>query len=83
MENLYQGIPTYYIELIKKGQEEIKHINARINQLCGCLDFAKETGSINRINEINAQITELAKRELYIKEKIESYTRCQCNACKM
>ena len=78
---LYQGIPTYYINLIEKGQEEIRHINARINQLCGCLDFAEQNGNKPRIEEIKAEIGKLAMREMAIKEKLERYTKCQCNMC--
>ena len=64
-------IPTYYLGLIKKGQEEIKHINARINQLCGCLDFAEQKGNTDRIKEIKSQITELAKQKMALREKLE------------
>ena len=83
MTNLYENIPTYYVELIKKGQQEIEHINARINQLCGCLDFAEQNGNTTRIEEIKAEIGRLAMQEKRIQEKIESYITCQCNACKM
>lgn len=81
MNHAYENIPTYYVELIKRGQQEIEHINARINQLCGCLDFAKQNSNTTRINEINEQITELAKQEMRIKEKIKRYTQCQCKTC--
>ena len=78
---LYEGIPTYYVDLIKKGKEEIKHINARINQLCGCLDFAEQNGNTTRIEEIKAEIGKLAMREIAIKEKLDRYTKCQCSMC--
>ncbi len=81
--NLYEGMPTYYIKLIEKGQEEIKHINARINQLCGCLDFAEQNDNKPRIEEIKAEIGKLAMREMAIKEKLDRYTKCQCTACKV
>jgi glutathionylspermidine synthase len=80
---LYQGIPTYYVELIKKGQEEIRHINARFNQLCGCLDFARQNKNEARINELNVELARLATEEARIKAKIKSYTTCQCTTCKM
>lgn len=70
---IQQEIPTYYIELIKKGQREIERITCRINQLCGCLDFAEENGNTDRIKEIRAQIAELAKQEMAICEKLERY----------
>jgi len=78
---LYQGIPTYYIKLIEKGQEEIRHINARFNKLCGCLDFAEQNGNTTRIEEIKAEIGKLAMREIAIKEKLDRYTKCQCSMC--
>ena len=81
MTNLYENIPTYYVELIKKGQQEIEHINARINQLCGCLDFARQNKNEARINEINVEIARLAMQEVRIKEKIERYSKCQCKTC--
>ena len=80
--NIYENMPTYYVELVKKGQEEIKHINARINQLCGCLDFARQNKNEARIDEINSEITRLAMQELRIKDKIKRYTQCQCKMCK-
>ena len=80
---LYEGIPTYYVELIKKGKEEIRHINARFNQLCGCLDFARQNGNEARINELNVELARLATEEARIKAKIERYTNCQCSSCKM
>ena len=67
-------IPTYYIGLINNGQEEIKHINARINQLCGCLDFARQNKNEARINEINVEIARLATQEMRIQEKIEKWS---------
>ncbi len=70
---IQQEIPTYYIELIKKGQREIERITCRINQLCGCLDFAEENGNTDRIKEIRAQIAELAKQKMAIREKLERY----------
>ena len=79
----YQGIPTYYIKLIKKGQQEIEHITCRINQLCACLDFAEQNGNTDRIKEIKDQIGKLAMQKMAIREKLESYVRCQCNTCKM
>lgn len=66
-------IPTYYIGLINNGQEEIKHINARINQLCACLDFAEQNGNTDRIKEIKAQIAELAKKKMALLEKLEKW----------
>lgn len=79
--NLYENMPTYYVELVKKHQEEIKHINARIDQLCGCLDFARQNKNEARINEINVEITRLAMKEVHLKEKIARYTQCQCKTC--
>ena len=67
-------IPTYYIGLIKKGQEEIKHINARINQLCSCLDFARQNKNEARIDEINVEIARLATQEMRIQEKLEKWS---------
>ena len=66
-------IPTYYIGLIKKGQREVEHITCRINQLCGCLDFAEQNGNTDRIKEIKAQITELAKQKMALREKLEKW----------
>jgi len=66
-------IPTYYIGLIKKGQQEVEHITCRINQLCGCLDFAEQNGNTDRIKEIKSQITELAKKKMTLREKLERY----------
>ena len=80
---LYEGIPTYYIELIKKCKEEIRHINARISQLCGCYDFAEQNGNTDRIKEIKDQVGKLAMQKLKIELKIESYTKCQCSSCRM
>ncbi len=66
-------IPTYYIGLIKKGQREVEHITCRINQLCGCLDFAEQNGNTDRIKEIKAQIAELAKKKMALLEKLEKW----------
>ena len=66
-------IPTYYIGLIKKGQREVEHITCRINQLCGCLDFAEQNGNTDRIKEIKSQITELAKQKMTLREKLEKW----------
>ena len=66
-------IPTYYIGLIKKGQQEVEHITCRINQLCGCLDFAEQNGNTDRIKEIKDQITELAKQKMTLREKMERW----------
>ena len=66
-------IPTYYIGLIKKGQQEVVHITCRINQLCGCLDFAEQNGNTDRIKEIKTQITELAKKKMALREKLEKW----------
>jgi hypothetical protein len=81
MDIIYEGMPTYYVELAKKGQEEIKHIEARISQLCGCLDFAEQNGNTPRIEEIKAEIGKLAMREMTIREKLNRYTKCQCKTC--
>jgi len=67
-------IPTYYIGLIKKGQREVEHITCRINQLCGCLDFAEQNGNTDRIKEIKSQITELAKQKMALREKLEKWS---------
>lgn len=72
-------IPTYYLGLIRKGQEDITRIQCRINQLCGCLDFAKEAGNTDRIKEISAEITELAKKKMATREKIERYAQHHCS----
>ena len=66
-------IPTYYIGLIKKGQREVEHITCRINQLCSCLDFAEQNGNTDRIKEIKTQITELAKKKMALREKLEKW----------
>ena len=66
-------IPTYYIGLIKQGQQEVEHITCRINQLCGCLDFAEQNGNTDRIKEIKTQITELAKQKMALREKMERW----------
>ena len=73
MENLHNDIPTYYIELIRVGQREIEHITCRINQLCGCLQFAEQADNKPRIAEIKDLITELAKRKMALREKLERY----------
>lgn len=70
----YQGIPTYYINLIKKGQQEIEHITCRINQLCGCLDFAEQNGNTTRIEEIKDQIGKLAIQKMELREKLEKWS---------
>ena len=31
--NLYEGMPTYYIKLVKQHTEEIRHLKARWNQM--------------------------------------------------
>ncbi len=67
-------IPTYYIGLINNGQEEIRHINARFNQLCGCLDFARQNKNEARINELNIELARLATEEVRIKAKIEQWS---------
>ena len=68
-------ISTYYLGLIKKGQEDITSIQCRINQLCSCLDFAEEAVNAGRIKEIKAEITELAKKKMEIQEKIERHAQ--------
>lgn len=77
MGNLHNDIPTYYIELIRAGQREIEHITCRINQLCGCLQFAEQADNKPRITEIKSQITELAKQKAVLREKLERYV-AQC-----
>ena len=67
------NIPTYYIGLIKRGHREVEHITCRINQLCSCLDFAEQNGNTDRIKEIKVQITELAKKKMTLREKMERW----------
>lgn len=75
-------IPTYYLGLIKKGQEDITNIQCRINQLCSCLDFAEAFGNTDRIKEIKLEITQLAKKKMTTQEKIERYAQHHCSTLK-
>ena len=72
-------IPTHYLGLIKKCQEDITNIQCRINQLCSCLDFAEEAVNTDRIKEIKAEITKLAKKKMATREKIERYAQLHCS----
>ena len=69
----YQGIPTYYINLIKKGQQEIEKITIRINEL----------SRSSNTEAVKGEIADLVEQKMAIREKLESYVKCHCNACKM
>ena len=80
--NTYEGIPPYYLDLIKKGQNDITRIQCNINELCATLDFEIDNNNKPRIDEIKEQITDLVKQKMSIRKKIESYTKCQCKTCR-
>ena len=83
MENLYEGMPTYYIKLVKQHTEEIRHLKARWNQMYTQRHNAINAGKTDRAEEINAQMLENFIRQRTLQDKIDRYTKCQCSACKV
>jgi len=80
---LYEGIPTYYVELIKQHKEEIRHLEARWNQLNAQRHNAINAGKGERAQDIIEQMTDNFTRQRILQRKIDSYTKCQCSACKV
>jgi hypothetical protein len=83
MENLYEGMPTYYVKLVKQHSEEIRHLKARWNQMYTQRHNAINAGKADRAEEINAQMLENFNRQRALQDKIDRYTKCQCSACKV
>ena len=83
MENLYEGMPTYYIKLVKQHTEEIRHLKARWNQLNTQRHNAINAGKGDRAQEIIEQMTANFTRQRLLQGKIDRYTKCQCIACKV
>ena len=83
MENLYEGMPTYYIKLVKQRTEEIRHLKARWNQLHTMRNNAINAGKADRAEEIKAQMLENFNRQRALQDKIDRYTKCQCSSCKV
>ena len=85
MENLnfYEGMPTYYVNLVKKHAEEIIHLKARWNQMHTQRHNAINAGKADRAEEIKAQMLENFNRQRALQDKIDRYTKCQCSACKV
>ena len=83
MENLYEGMPTYYVKLVKQHTEEIRHLKARWNQMYTQRHNAINAGKADRAEEINAQMLENFIRQRTLQDKIDRYTKCQCSACKV
>ena len=83
MENLYEGMPTYYIKLVKQHTEEIRHLKARWNQMYTQRHNAINAGKADRAEEINAQMLENFIRQQALQDKIDRHTKCQCSACKV
>ena len=83
MENLYEGMPTYYVKLVKQHTEEIRHLKARWNQMYTQRHNAINAGKADRAEEINAQMLENFTRQRALQDKIDRYTKCQCSACKV
>ena len=81
MENLYEGMPTYYIKLVKQHTEEIRHLKARWNQLHTMRHNAINAGKAERAQEIITQMIENFTRQRLLQGKIDRYTKCQCSAC--
>ena len=83
MENLYEGMPTYYVKLVKKHSEEIRHLKARWNQMHTQRHNAINAGKAERVEEIKAGMIENLMRQHALQAKIDRYTKCQCSACKV
>ena len=83
MENLYEGIPTYYVELIKSKENEINHLQWRWNQMHTMRNNAINAGKAERAEEIKSKMMLLSSLMTVLKEKIKSYTTCQCVKCKV
>ena len=83
MENLYEGMPTYYVKLVKQHAEEIRHLKARWNQMHTMRNNAINAGKAERAEEIKSKMMLLSSLMTVLKEKIKSYTTCQCAMCKM
>ena len=82
MTNLYENMPTYYVKLVKQHSEEIRHLEARWNQMHTQRHNAINAGKSKRTKEIEAQMLENFKRQQSLQEKIDRYTKCQCSTCK-
>jgi len=52
MTNLYENMPTYYVKLIKQHSEEIRHLEARWNQMHTQRHNAINAGKPERAKEI-------------------------------
>ena len=81
--NLYEGMPTYYVKLVKQHTEEIRHLKARWNQMHTQRHNAINAGKADRAEEIKSQMLENFNRQRALQDKIDRYTKCQCSSCKM
>ena len=79
--NLYEGMPTYYVNLVKKHAEEIRHLKARWNQMHTQRHNAISAGKAERVEELKAQMIENLKSQRALQSKIDHYTKCQCSLC--
>jgi DNA-binding FadR family transcriptional regulator len=82
MHTTYENIPTYYAKLVKQHTEEIRHLEARWNQMHTQRHNAINAGKTDRAEEILAQMLENFKRQQSLQSKINSYVACQCNICR-
>ena len=83
MENLYEGMPTYYVKLVKQHTEEIRHLKARWNQMYTQRHNAINAGKADRAEEIKSQMLENFNRQRALQDNIDRYTKCQCSACRV
>ena len=81
--NLYEGMPTYYVKLVKAHTEEIRHLKSRWNQMHTMRNNAINVDKAERAEEIKAQMLENFNRQRALQDKIDRYTKCQCAACKV
>ena len=66
-------IPTYYIGLIKELEEQFNHLQARWNQLYTQRRYAFHTSRKDRVEEITAQMLEISKKNMALREKMEQW----------
>ena len=67
-------IPTYYIGLIKELEEQFNHLQARWNQLYTQRRYAFHTSQKDRVEEITAQMLEISKKKMALREKLEKWS---------
>ena len=79
--NLYEGMPTYYVKLVKQHSEEIRHLKARWNQMHTQRHNAINAGKSERVEDLKTQMIENFKRQQTLQSKIDGYTKCQCSKC--